>query len=58
MKITSGELLNMGIADGYPRTWLLYYEIIEAIKTAIVDELGRIKPIINRRLTWSVINVL
>ena len=40
MKITSGELLNMGIVDKViPERGYFTSEIIEAIKTAIVDEL-------------------
>ena len=51
MKITSGELLNMGIVDKViPERGYFTSEIIEAIKTAIVDELARIKSIVNRRL--------
>ena len=39
MKITSGELLNMGIVDKViPERGYFTSEIIEAIKTAIVDE--------------------
>ena len=42
MKITSGELLNMGIVDKViPERGYFTSEIIEAIKTAIVDELDR-----------------
>ena len=41
MKITSGELLNMGIVDKViPERGYFTSEIIEAIKTAIVDELA------------------
>ena len=43
MKITSGELLNMGIVDKViPERGYFTSEIIEAIKTAIVDELSLI----------------
>ncbi len=41
MKITSGELLNMGIVDKViPERGYFTSEIIEAIKTAIVNELA------------------
>ena len=41
MKITSGELFNMGIVDKViPERGYFTSEIIEAIKTAIVDELA------------------
>ena len=43
MKITSGELLNMGIVDKViPERGYFTSEIIEAIKTAIVDELAEL----------------
>lgn len=51
MKITSGELLNMGIVDkviterGYFTS-----EIIEAIKTAIVDELAELSQLSTENL--------
>ena len=41
MKITSGELLNMGI----PERGYFTSEIIEAIKTAIVDELAELSQL-------------
>ena len=44
MKITSGELLNMGIVDKViPERGYFTSEIIEAIKTAIVDELAELR---------------
>ena len=46
MKITSGELLNMGIVDKViPERGYLTSEIIEAIKTAIVDELAELSQL-------------
>lgn len=43
MKITSGELLNMGIVDKViPERGYFTSEIIAAIKTAIVDELAEL----------------
>lgn len=43
MKITSGELLNMGIVDKViPERGYFTSEIIEAIKTEIVDELAEL----------------
>ena len=43
MKITSGELFNMGIVDKViPERGYFTSEIIEAIKTAIVDELAEL----------------
>ena len=60
MKITSGELLNMGIVDKViPERGYFTSEIIEAIKTAIVDEFGRIKANYQQRTCLKrVINVL
>ena len=47
MKITSGELLNMGIVDKViPERGYFTSEIIEAIKTAIVDELADRKSVV------------
>ena len=46
MKITSGELLNMGIVDKViPERGFFTSEIIEAIKTAIVDELAELSQL-------------
>ena len=46
MKITSGELLNMGIVDKViPERGYFTTEIIEAIKTAIVDELAELSQL-------------
>lgn len=46
MKITSGELLNMGIVDKFiPERGYFTSEIIEAIKTAIVDELAELSQL-------------
>lgn len=46
MKITSGELLNMGIVDNViPERGYFTSEIIEAIKTAIVDELAELSQL-------------
>ena len=46
MKITSGELLNMGIVDKVIRERGYFTsEIIEAIKTAIVDELAELSQL-------------
>ena len=46
MKITSGELLNMGIVDKFiPERGYFTREIIEAIKTAIVDELAELSQL-------------
>ena len=46
MKITSGELLNMGIVDNViPELGYFTSEIIEAIKTAIVDELAELSQL-------------
>lgn len=46
MKITSGELLNMGIVDKViPERGYFSSEIIEAIKTAIVDELAELSQL-------------
>ena len=46
MKITSGELLNMGIVDKViPERGYFTSEIIEAIKTAIVDELEELSQL-------------
>ena len=46
MKITSGELLNMGIVDKViPARGYFTREIIEAIKTAIVDELAELSQL-------------
>ena len=46
MKITSGELLNMGIVDKViPESGYFTSEIIEAIKTAIVDELAELSQL-------------
>lgn len=46
MKITSGELLNMGIVDKViPERGYFTSEIIEAIKTAILDELAELSQL-------------
>lgn len=46
MKITSGVLLNMGIVDKViPERGYFTSEIIEAIKTAIVDELAELSQL-------------
>lgn len=46
MKITSGELLNMGIVDKViPERGYFTSEIIEAIKTAIVGELAELSQL-------------
>ena len=46
MKITSGELLNMGIVDKViPERGYFTSEIIEAIKTANVDELAELSQL-------------
>ena len=46
MKITSGELLNMGIVDKViPERGYFTSEIIEAIKTAIVDEFAELSQL-------------
>ena len=46
MKITSGELLNMGIVDKViPERGYFTSEIIEAIKTAIIDELEELSQL-------------
>lgn len=46
MKITSDELLNMGIVDKViPERGYFTSEIIEAIKTAIVDELAELSQL-------------
>lgn len=46
MKITSGELLNMGIVDKViPERGYFTSEIIEAIKTAIVDKLAELSQL-------------
>ena len=46
MKITSGELFNMGIVDKViPERGYFTSEIIEAIKTAIVDELAELSQL-------------
>ena len=46
MKITSGELLNLGIVDKViPERGYFTSEIIEAIKTAIVDELAELSQL-------------
>ena len=46
MKITSGELLNMGIVDKViPERGYFTSEIIEANKTAIVDELAELSQL-------------
>ena len=46
MKITSSELLNMGIIDKIiPERGYFTSEILEAVKTAIVDELKELSPL-------------
>ena len=46
MKITSGELLNMGIIDKIiPERGYFTSEILEAVKTAIVDELKELSQL-------------
>ena len=51
MKITSGELLNMGIVDKViPERGYFTSEIIEAIKTAIVDELVELSQLSTENL--------
>ena len=51
MKITSGELLNMGIVDKViPERGYFTSEIIEAIKTAIVDELAELSQVSTENL--------
>lgn len=51
MKITSGELLNMGIVDKViPERGYFTSEIIEAIKTAIVDELAELGQLLTEDL--------
>ena len=51
MKITSGELLNMGIVDKViPERGYFTSEIIEAIKTAIVDELEELSQLSTENL--------
>ena len=51
MKITSGELLNMGIVDKViPQRGYFTSEIIEAIKTAIVDELAELSQLSTENL--------
>ena len=51
MKITSGELLNMGIVDKViPERGYFTSEIIEAIKTAIVDELAELSQLSTEEL--------
>lgn len=46
MKITSGELLNMGIVDKViPERGYFTSEIIEAIKAAIIDELAELSQL-------------
>ena len=50
-KITSGELLNMGIVDKViPERGYFTSEIIEAIKTAIVDELAELSQLSTENL--------
>ena len=60
MKITSGELLNMGIVDKViPERGYFTSEIIEAIKTAIVDELAELSQLSTEETYLKrVINVL
>ncbi|MCE2153793.1 acetyl-CoA carboxylase carboxyl transferase subunit alpha [Streptococcus thermophilus] len=54
MKITSGELLNMGIVDKViPERGYFTSEIIEAIKTAIVDELAELSQLSTEDLLES-----
>ena len=51
MKITSGELLNMGIVDKViPERGYFTSEIIEAINTAIVDELSELSQLSTENL--------
>ena len=51
MKITSGELLSMGIVDKViPERGYFTSEIIEAIKTAIVDELAELSQLSTENL--------
>ena len=51
MKITSGELLNMGIVDKViPERGYFTSEIIDAIKTAIVDELAELSQLSTENL--------
>jgi len=51
MKITSGELLNMGIVDKViPERGYFTSEIIEAIKTAIIDELAELSQLSTEEL--------
>ena len=51
MKITSGELLNMGIVDKViPERGYFTSEIIAAIKTAIVDELAELSQLSTENL--------
>ena len=51
MKITSGELLNMGIVEKViPGRGYFTSEIIEAIKTAIVDELAELSQLSTENL--------
>ena len=51
MKITSGEVLNMGIVDKViPERGYFTSEIIEAIKTAIVDELAELSQLSTENL--------
>ena len=51
MKITSGELLNMGIVDKViPERGYFTSEIIEATKTAIVDELAELSQLSTENL--------
>ena len=51
MKITSGELINMGIVDKViPERGYFTSEIIEAIKTAIVDELAELSQLSTENL--------
>ena len=51
MKITSGELLNMGIVDKViPERGYFTSEIIEAIKTANVDELAELSQLSTENL--------
>jgi len=51
MKITSGELLNMGIVDKViPERGYFTSEIIEAIKTEIVDELAELSQLSTENL--------
>lgn len=51
MKITSGELLNMGIVDKViPERGYFTSEIIEAIKAAIIDELAELSQLSTENL--------